>query len=227
MGDPLPEVKMDLVSTDGLEDVFDLEPVTDLDSAPVTGTPGQVTSASEPVTHATKVVPTSAEAVPVEQAARVLGTSINALKKRLRKGTLRGCKVDTKHGEKWFVEKLELVKMEPVTGSSREPVTGTPEQVTSASEPVTHASKEVPGTAEGVPEQTDLVSPVFERLVMSLEKKDAVIESQAHQLKAAGDVIMYLRAQIEEKEIQVKLLTDSQHKRGWWARFGSWFMGVR
>jgi hypothetical protein len=62
-------------------------------------------------------------------------------------------------------------------------------------------------------------------LVTALEKKDAVIEGQAHQLKAAGDVIMYLRAQVEEKESQLKLLTDSQHNRGWWVRFSSWFMG--
>lgn len=223
MGDPLPEVKMDIASTDGLEDVFELEPVAE----PVTGTPEQVTGASEPITHASKVVPTGAEAVPVELAARVLGTSINALKKRLRKGTLRGSKVDSKHGEKWFVERSELYKPEPVTRSNQEPVPGTPVQVTSASKLATDASKVVPTGGECATEQTDSLSPVFERLVLSLEKKDAVIESQAHQLKAAGDVIMYLRAQIDEKETQVRLLTDSQHKRGWWAQFASWFMTGR
>jgi hypothetical protein len=36
---------------------------------------------------------------------------------------------------------------------------------------------------------------------------------------------MYLRSQLEEKNDQLKLLTDSQHKKGWWARFGSWFIG--
>jgi hypothetical protein len=172
-------------------------------------------------------VPTGAEAVPVEQAARVLGTSVNALKKRLRKGTLRGSKVDSKHGEKWFVEKAELAKAEPVTRTKQEPVPGALEQVTGATDLATDASTAVPTGTEDATEQIDSLSPVFERLVLSLEKKDAVIESQAHQLKAAGDVIMYLRAQIEEKETQVKLLTDNQHKRGWWARFSSWFVTGR
>lgn len=53
----------------------------------------------------------------------------------------------------------------------------------------------------------------------------SIIESQAHQLKAAGDVIIYLRSQVDEKDTQLKLLTDSQHKQGWWARFSSWFTG--
>jgi hypothetical protein len=56
-----------------------------------------------------------------------------------------------------------------------------------------------------------------------------IIENQAHQLKAAGDVIMYLRSQIEEKHTeltQLKLLTDNQHKRSRWTRFCSWFFKV-
>jgi hypothetical protein len=52
-----------------------------------------------------------------------------------------------------------------------------------------------------------------------------VIESQAAQLKAAADVITYQRSQLEEKDSQIKLLTDSQHKGGWWARFNAWFLG--
>lgn len=69
--------------------------------------------------------------------------------------------------------------------------------------------------------------PTLEKLVSSLEKKDVVIESQAHQLKAASDVIMYMRSQLEEKDNQLKLLTDSQHKRGWWTHFGSWFVSKK
>ena len=223
MGDPLPEVKIDIVSIDGLEDVFELEPVTELRAEPVTGTPQQVTSATEPVPDAFEDVPTSADGVPVDQAAQILGTSINALKKRLRKGTLRGYKLDSKHGEKWFVERSEVTEKERAAELSAEPVTGTPEQVTSASQPVTRASEDLPTSARGVQDGQLASLPALERLVISLEKKDAVIESQAHQLKAAGDVIMYLRSQIDEKENQVKLLTDSQHKKGWWAHFCSWF----
>lgn len=204
-------VKIDPVSVVGLEDVFDLEPVPEGSAAPVTGYP-------EHVTHAIEQVPTNANGVPVEQAAAILGTSGNALKKRLRKGTLKGVKVETKHGEKWFVDSSELPQQfAPVTRTGAAPVTGTREPVTDISAPVTRAF-------EPVPTESPLqLVPALDRLVASLEKKDTVIESQAHQLKAAGDVIMYLRSQLEEKDDRIKLLTDSQHKPGWWSRFCSWF----
>jgi len=35
----------------------------------------------------------------------------------------------------------------------------------------------------------------------------------------------YLEAQLAEKDTHIKLLTDSHHKPGWWARFSSWFLG--
>jgi hypothetical protein len=223
VSEPLLEIKTNLVSLDGLEDVFDLEPVTVTDAEQVTGTPEPATCAMEPVTNFSEPV-RDARSIPVEQAALLLGTSVNALKKRLRKGTLQGIKVETKHGEKWFVAHSEILKLEPVTVTDAEQVTGTPDPVTRAMEPVTDFSAPILGSAEGVPskEKVELI-PTLERLVTSLEKKDAVIESQAHQLKAAGDVIMYLRSQIEDKESQLKLLTDSQHKTGWWSRFCSWF----
>ena len=44
-------------------------------------------------------------------------------------------------------------------------------------------------------------------------------------LEAATYRIGYLEAQLESERKQVKLLTDSQHKPGWWTRFCTWFMG--
>lgn len=43
------------------------------------------------------------------------------------------------------------------------------------------------------------------------------------QLAAASFRIGYLEAQAEAHQEQIKLLTDSQHKRGRWSRFWSWF----
>ncbi|MBI2811353.1 MAG: hypothetical protein HYX67_11055 [Candidatus Melainabacteria bacterium] len=216
MSEPILEIKTDFVSLDGLEDVFDVEPVTGTGAEPIPGTPEPVTGASGPVTDA--------PGVPVEQAALALGTSVNALKKRLRKGSLLGTKVESKHGEKWFVAYSELANLAPVPGTGAPDFAGIPEPVTRAAEPVTDTLTAMPTGAKGVPyQQVTEIMPALERLVTSLEKKDAVIESQAHQLKAAGDVIMYLRSQIEDKESQLKLLTDSQHKTGWWSRFCSWF----
>lgn len=53
-----------------------------------------------------------------------------------------------------------------------------------------------------------------------------VITKQAEKLEAASMRIGYLEARTENYETQIKLLTDSQHKRGWWARFSSWFVGA-
>lgn len=64
------------------------------------------------------------------------------------------------------------------------------------------------------------VNPERERLI-------AIIESQAHQLKAAGDVIVYLRSQLDDKEQEIKLLTCSESTSGWWAKFYRWFVGNR
>lgn len=147
--------------------------------------------------------------VSLEEASHLLNLHVDTIKKRLRKGTLKGFKVQEKFGEKWVVIVEELPRpREAVADLTLEAV---PDPTQDASCP----------TPEAVPD----FSPALERLVTALEKKDGVIESQAHQLKAAGDVIMYLRSQLEEKETQLKLLTDSQHKTGWWTRFNKWFMG--
>jgi len=49
-----------------------------------------------------------------------------------------------------------------------------------------------------------------------LKEKDAKIETL---LMRNG----YLQAQVETTQETIKLLTESQHKRGWWARLSSWF----
>ncbi|HEY9680653.1 MAG TPA: hypothetical protein V6C86_03585 [Oculatellaceae cyanobacterium] len=56
-----------------------------------------------------------------------------------------------------------------------------------------------------------------------------LIEKQAAKLEAAAGQIGYLTSQLEERdkaldkqEQKIKLLTDSQAKRGWWFRFSSW-----
>lgn len=55
-----------------------------------------------------------------------------------------------------------------------------------------------------------------QRLWDLLAEKDAKIEAL---LMRNG----YLQAQMETSQETIKLLTDSQHKPGWWAKFSSWF----
>ncbi len=45
------------------------------------------------------------------------------------------------------------------------------------------------------------------------------------ELEGATYRIGYLEAQLAERDVQIKLLTDSQHKPSQWARFKKWFLG--
>jgi hypothetical protein len=56
------------------------------------------------------------------------------------------------------------------------------------------------------------------------EQEKAEIKAQ---LEGATYRNGYLEAQLEAERQTVKLLTDSQHKPSWWAKFASWFMGHR
>ena len=161
--------------------------------------------------------------VSLEEASRLLRLHVDTIKKRLRKGSLRGFKVQEKFGEKWFVSIEEIpIRDEVVTQPTVEAVPNPTQGVASpTSEDLVDPTQAVDGATLGTGDNAGQIA----RLVNSLERKDGVIESQAHQLRAAGDVIMYLRSQLEEKETHIKLLTDSQHKAGWWSRFCSWFVG--
>ncbi len=73
-----------------------------------------------------------------------------------------------------------------------------------------HPGSTVDLEATALPEQN---APTFEtdRLWELLKEKDAKIEAL---IMRTG----YLQAQMETKEEQIKLLTDSQHKPSWWRR---------
>lgn len=52
----------------------------------------------------------------------------------------------------------------------------------------------------------------------------ALVE-MSKKLEAANYRIGWLESQLQEREREVKLLTDSQHQPGWWARFKKWCAG--
>lgn len=60
----------------------------------------------------------------------------------------------------------------------------------------------------------------LDRLIELLAEKDRKLEAATYR-------VGYLESRLEDRESQIKLLTDSQHKGGWWARFSSWFFGSR
>lgn len=66
---------------------------------------------------------------------------------------------------------------------------------------------------------------VIETQTRQIETMTKQLDVNAVQLKAAADVVTYLHEQLRDKDCQIKLLTDSEHRTGWWARFCSWFTG--
>ena len=82
-----------------------------------------------------------------------------------------------------------------------------------------HAGSTVDLETIAVPEQ---IASMLEtdRLWELLKEKDAKIEAL---IMRTG----YLQAQMETKEEQIKLLTDSQHKSSWWLRLKNLFSSDR
>jgi hypothetical protein len=65
------------------------------------------------------------------------------------------------------------------------------------------------------------------QLKTKLELMTDELKELKQQLQGASFRNGYLEAQMEGRDRDIKLLTDSQHKRGWWAKFSSWFMTGR
>lgn len=76
-----------------------------------------------------------------------------------------------------------------------------------------------------LPGPTDQVLPGTTEPSSELQALIAVLENKDRELQAAAFRNGYLEAQLAERDQQIKLLTDSQHKSGGWARFRKWLLG--
>ncbi|MDR3613059.1 MAG: helix-turn-helix domain-containing protein [Candidatus Obscuribacterales bacterium] len=79
----------------------------------------------------------------------------------------------------------------------------------------------------GSASETRQERPVIVSIAPELKTLMDVITKQAEKLEAANLRIGYLQAQTDNYQKEIKLLTDSQHKRGWWVRFSAWFIGKK
>lgn len=196
MGDPALGTKSNSLAIEGFEDLL------------VEEEPGIAQGSAQISAGASKEEPGSAQGlapgVPVDDAAKRLGISTNAVLKRLRKGKLRGRKVSGQFGEHWLVDVTDVpepieIELEAEPGSAQ----GTAQTGEDQEEAKPGSAQ---GTALGLPDrERELL-----QLVVNLSKENGA-----------------LQALLTEREQQIKLLTDSQHKRGGWSRFWSWFVGNR
>lgn len=196
MGDPALDITNNHLAIEGLEELLVAQEL------------GTAQGSAHTPKDSPEITPGSAKGlasgVPVEEAAKRLGISPNAVLKRLRKGKLQGQKVSGQFGNHWLVD-----------------ISGVPEPVEIELEPE-------PGTAQGsahTPEGSSEAMPGLAKGLASdnSDRERDLLQLVVHLSKENGA----LQALLTEREQQLKLLTDSQHKRAWWGRFSSWFVTGR
>lgn len=64
----------------------------------------------------------------------------------------------------------------------------------------------------------------IQSLLDELKTEREYSRALCEKLDAASYRNGYLEAQLSEKETQIRLLTDSQHKPAWWSQFCAWFL---
>jgi excisionase family DNA binding protein len=134
----------------------------------------------------------------LSEAAEELNISKRTILRKLKTGELQGRKVIGPNGPEWRIQPIDTPDM-------------TNRFVKTSVNAVTSDEQSTGDNAHDTK---------FESLLK-------VIESQVEQLKAASQVIVYQQAQLMAKDEQIKLLTDSQHKQGWWARLKNRFTSGR
>lgn len=212
MSEPAPEVKYSSVSVEGLEVFFDAD-------SPNIALPesSSVQDQTDPGSRSVQDSPKLKHPISVDEAARLLNISANAVCKRLRKGSLKGEKTPGKYKDEWLVEGAELIQVLNVEIAS----------VQDSPSPVAEESC-------SVQDQTDQGSRSVQDSPESLTQLVELVEKQALKLEVAAGQIGYLQAQLETqtklleiRDEQIKLLTDSQHRKAWWSQFCAWFMGSK
>ena len=185
---------VDAATTDGMDELFE-KPVKRPDDAPVAEDRSDNRSDNSPVTDIYWTP---------QEAASYFRVSVRTIRRRLAEGTLAGRKVIGSNGPEWQID--------PVADSDNISVKS------DRSDSRDNCSDKSPVNVTA--HDTDAIS---DRLFDYLREKDDLLLSKEKDLQAASATIGYLRAQIEAQEQQLKLLTDSQYKAGWWTRFSTWF----
>lgn len=182
-------------STEGLEDLFDVSDVTVQDSVR---------------REAASVLDTVQDEITVVEASRLLNVDRRSVVRLLNWNKLSGRKDER---GKWHINRLSVVDR-------------------------IHAQDIVQDTVHA--EVQDTVLQNSAHVLDVSETKDLhvqdtvlqVIREQADQLKqaytyldAATARVLYMQQLLEQKDQEIKLLTDNQHKPSHWARFKKWFLG--
>lgn len=147
-----------------------------------------------------------------DEAAKELGLSQRTIFKRLKDGSLTGFRVKGKFKKEW--------RIKPIS-PTRKVIEAVPEVQESDTEPSGTDKKE----AQEALQEATANSSRSPKVISDLDKLLTLIQEKDRQLQAATFRNGYLEAQLEGKEREIKLLTDSQHKTAGWRKLWSWFTG--
>lgn len=207
MSDPAKEVKIDPVSIEGFEDVFDLSGATGTEhymSGTVEnqdpGQPGQDTvEASEVATYITTA-----------DAAKFARVDSRTVRRWYEQKKVRG----------QFSKGKLLIAQEDLLSPPNEPdlfTTGAPGTESGDTGGTAGTSESgspgQPGQSADIPQTPAVVFSDFLDRIERLSREN-------------GELRTLLDEQRRENQ-QLKVLTDSQHKVGWWPSLRSWMMGVK
>jgi hypothetical protein len=139
-------------------------------------------------------------------AAQALQVSVITIRRKLQKGQIKGYKVQGINGPEWRIIPPDQPTITERTDSDQTVIFDRSQSSQQS-------------------EQT-MISPdhlVIDALLKRLSHVESQLANAQNELQGAVWRNGYLESLAETKDQQIKLLTDSQHKPGWWARFSSWF----
>lgn len=143
----------------------------------------------------------------LQETAERLSLSLVTVRRRLQKGTLKGHKVQGLNGPEWRIDPPEQTLITDRGDSDQT-------MITEQSDPY-----QTPVNTLINPDQ-QIVTALLARIT---EVESKLSEAQ-NALQSASWRNGYLESQLESQRDQIKLLTDSQHKPGWWQRFKQMFV---
>ena len=191
---------VDAATTDGMDELFNAE-----DSI------GQVINLAQDRTPQD----TTGKLWTVFEAAKHFNVSEKTILRRLQKGSIKGHKVPGQFGLEWRIAGTAETKTCDKEGA----LDKAPQDIIEAWD---SPGQDVEVVEDRTPQDTIEAwdSPGQNRLIHEQKQE---IEALRAKLEGAIYRNGYLESKLEERESQIKLLTDSQHKPGWWAKFSSWF----
>ena len=189
-------------STEGMESLFTEPAPEGQDNPGHGGGPGQ----DSPALETAQPEDTPVQDWTVSEAARVLKVSEKTVLRRLQRGALPGYKITGQFGQEWRVR---------CSGQDSPTQPNSPTQDTSGQTVAIELHQDHGKDREVIRLRCQL--EMFERENMSLRE----------QLQGATYRNGYLQSKLEERESQIKLLTDSQHSVSWWRRSWDWFIGKK